>query len=176
LELPKSSDGHIKGVQEGEAPVTIIEYSSFSCGYCALMNQVFDKILEEYPEKIKYVYKHFNRGGIDLTLENAAECAAETDENKFWDMHDYIFKNQKELRGENTKELLIQEAKKLGIDESSFTECLNENRYSLKITNQTNEAYTYAINGTPGIFVNDKFIGGAISYENLKSIIDSFNP
>jgi protein-disulfide isomerase len=138
------------------------------------MGPVFDQALKEYPDKIKFVYKNFNRGGLDPLVENAAECAGE--QNKFWEMHDYIFENQKALVSGETEQMLKDQAKTLGLDSAKFDECIASEKYLGKIDAQTNEAFTFSVSGTPGIFVNDVFIGGAVDYETLKQVIDSFNP
>jgi len=172
LELPPVGDAWAKG--NNNAKITIIEYSSFTCPYCTQMAPLFDQALKEYPDKIKFVYKNFDRGGLDPLVENAAECAGE--QNKFWEMHDYIFENQKALVSGETEQMFKDEAKALGLDTAKFDECVSTGKYSQKIQDQTNEAFTFTVSGTPGIFVNDVFIGGAVDYATLKSVIDSFNP
>jgi protein-disulfide isomerase len=173
LSLPETGDGHVKGVTGDMAPIKIIGYNSFSCPYCALMKNVFYQALDEYPGKIQYVYKHYNRGGIDPLLAHASECAAE--QGKFWEMHDYIFEHLDDLKEGDTKATITNFAVQIELNSDTFDTCMLEERYNEKISNHTQEAFSYAINGTPGIFINDIFIGGATSYENLKSIIDSFN-
>jgi len=174
LTIPEAGDGQAKGVTTGTPKITIIEYSSFTCPYCAQMSPVFEQALKEYPDKLKFVYKNFDRRGNDPLVENAAECAGE--QGKFWEMHDYIFDNQKTLNGADAADLLKKEAETLKLDTAKFNTCVDENKFIDKINKQTDEAYSFAVSGTPGIFVNDQFIGGAIDYTNLKSVIDSFNP
>lgn len=174
LSLPETGDGHVKGASNDMAPIKIIEYSSFSCPYCVQMKDVIYQALDEYPGQIQFVYKHYNRGGIDSFLALASECSGEQD--KFWEMHDYIFDHLADMKDGDPVTMINDFAAQTGLDLESFDTCMQEERYAEKIQNHTHEAYDYAINGTPGVFVNDVFIGGATSYENLKSIIDSFTP
>lgn len=174
LKFPEVGDGHITGATSDDAPVTIVEYSSFSCAYCAKMNEVFSQVLEEYPTQVRFVYKHFDRGGVDQFLAHMSECADE--QEKFWEMHDYIFKHVSETSDSDGKTVMNAFASQLGLDVQLFENCMNEGRYTQKIADQTEEGYTFAISGTPGIFVNDKFIGGAVDFETIKLIIDSFIP
>jgi protein-disulfide isomerase len=174
LSLPQVGDGWVKGNTADTAKITIIEYSSFTCPYCEVMSPVFEQALKEYPDKIRFVYKHFNRGGLDPMLENASECAGE--QEKFWEFHDYIFANIQDLVSGNTEKLIKAEAKTLGLDTTKFDTCIDNNSYANKIADQTNEAYSFTVNGTPGIFVNDVFIGGAVDFDSLKQVIDTFNP
>lgn len=174
LKLPAVGDGQVKGVTSDSAKVTIIEYSSFTCPYCEQMAPVFDEVLKAYPNSVRFVYKHFDRGGLDPMLENASECAGE--QGKFWEFHDFIFAKRQDLVSGDTEKLVKDEAKTLGLDTTKFDTCFDNNSYADKIANQTNEAYSFTVNGTPGIFVNNEFIGGAVDFESLKKVIDTFNP
>lgn len=172
LEIPTIGDGQYKGMTPGEAPITIIEYSSFTCPYSANMKPVIYQILEEYPGQITYVYKHFDRGGTDALIANATECAG--DQSKFWEMHDYIMDNQEGLREKEILEFLTDGATAIGLDAATHDTCIQENKYADKIKSQSQEAFEFGISGTPGFFVNDIFIGGAIEYEQMKNVIDTF--
>jgi len=170
LELPTAGDGQYKGLAPGEAPITIIEYSSFTCHFCSKMVPVINQILEAYPDKITFVYKHFDRGGPDSLLANAAECAG--DQNKFWEMHEYIMDNQADMQTKEILDFINDGATKIGVDRTGFDTCVQENKYADKIKTQTQEALEFGINGTPGFFVNNQFIGGAVEYDQMKSVID----
>jgi len=172
LELPKTEDAWVKGGDNSK--VSILVYSSFTCPYSARMAPIFDQALEEYQDKIKLAYKNFNRGGLDPLIENAAECAGE--QGKFWEMHDYIYANQKQITSGETLQLLKDQAKTIGLESAKFDDCVSTEKYLDKIEAQTSEAFKFTVSGTPGIFVNDIFIGGAVDLETLKSAIDSFNP
>ena len=108
-----------KGAED--AKVTIVEYSSFSCGYCNRVRTTLDQILETYPDDVKIVYKHFNRGGTDSVTAQAAECAG--DQGKFWEMHDMIF-------DEGASGDVKGYAKDIGLNANSFAECLDSGKYT----------------------------------------------
>jgi protein-disulfide isomerase len=146
-----------------DAKVVMVEYSSFSCGYCNKVRGTIDQILSEYPNDVKVVYKHFNRGGTDSETAQAAECAGEQD--KFWEMHDLIF--DKGSQGDP-----IEYAQEIGINTDKFSECLDSGKYSAKVTADTNEARSFGISGTPSFMINGKLVKGAQPYENFKKIID----
>lgn len=172
LSLPNVGSARYKGIAPGEAPITIIEYSSFTCPYCAEMMPVMYQALEEYPGQITYAYKHFDRGGPDALLALAAECAG--DQEKFWDMHDYIMDNQSLLSEQEVLDFIDTAAVNVGVQNETFTACLEGNTHAEKIQKQKQEAADYGISGTPGIFINDTFVGGALEYEKIKSIIDLY--
>jgi protein-disulfide isomerase len=169
LQLPSKDTGHSKGTLN--APITIIEYSSFSCPYCEKMKDPIYQLLEKYPNQIQYIYKQYNRGGIDPILENAAECAAEQD--KFWPFHDYIFDNHNELAQIEPDEFLTNAATAAELDLDAFNACNDEMRYENAIKEQTAEGFEFGVSGTPSFFINDQFVGGAVSYETLEKIVES---
>ncbi len=171
LEIPVAGDGRFKGAEPGKGQVTIIEYSSFTCPYCGAMKLVMDQVIEEYGDKITYVYKHFDRGGSDGFISNAAECAG--DQNKFWEMHDYIMGNQETMREKDVIEFINEGADLIGLKKDEFDACVQSNKYAEKIKAHSIEGADFGVNGTPSFFINDKFIGGAVKYETIKSTIDS---
>lgn len=148
---------------EDDAKVVMVEYSSFSCSYCNKVRATLDQILANYPNDVKIVYKHFNRGGTDSQTAQAAECAGE--QENFWEMHDLIF--DKGSRGD-----LSGYAQEIGINVDKFSECLDSGKYSAKVAADTNEARSFGIVGTPGFMVNGRLVSGAQPYENFKQIID----
>lgn len=172
LSIPTVNNARYKGTAPDEAPVTIIEYSSFTCPYCAKMAPVLSQALEEYPGQITHAYKHFDRGGPDALLALAAECAG--DQEKFWDMHDYFMNNQSLLSEQEILDFIDTAAADIGVQNETFTTCLENNTHADKIREQKQEALDYGISGTPGIFINETFVGGAVEYEKLKTIIDTY--
>lgn len=172
LQIPEPSNGRKKGITDESVPVIIIAYNSFSCPYCTMMKSVFYQALEEYPDEVMYVFKHFNRGGADLALANASECAGEQD--KFWEMHDYMFDNLDQLRDQGIDTFLDTAADNLSLDKEAFGTCNEEERYAELINEHTKEAHEHGLSGTPAIFINDTFVGGAVQYDTIEEIINSF--
>ena len=156
-----SKDFAFKGNKN--AKVTIVEYSSFSCGYCNRVRSTLDQILKTYSNDVKIVYKHFDRGGTDSKTSQATECAGE--QNKFWEMHDEIF--DKGSSGD-----LVGYASNIGLDVSSFETCLDSGKYASKVEQSTAEAISLGIRGTPGFIINGQLVSGAQPFENFKKVID----
>jgi protein-disulfide isomerase len=169
LTLPNYDLGHKRGAENPK--VTIVEFSSLSCGYCGKMKPILAQILEEYPNDVQLVYKQFNRGGIDMLLENASECAGE--QGKFWEFHDYIFDNQASVFEGEPADVVKDGAAAIGLNKEQFDTCVTEQKFAQTVNDHTAEGYKFGVNGTPTFFVNDKFIGGAVSYETLKQTVDS---
>lgn len=153
-------DRNIKGAKD--AKITIIEYSSFSCGYCNKVRSTIDKLLEKYPNDIEIDFRQFDRGGTDAVKALAVECAA--DQGKFWEMHDATFDNPQASTSE------ISEALKL--NKSKFNKCIESKKYADKVKTSTEEARSKGINGTPSFLINGEKVIGAQPIEKFIEIIE----
>ncbi len=167
LKIPpvKDSDAQ-KGPKD--AKITIIEYSDHQCPYCSKAHQTVEQLFNDFEGKIRLVKKH-------LVLEyhkkaqkaaEAAECAG--DQNKFWQMNEKLFANQKDLSVEKIKEM----AKEISLDTKKFNSCLDSGKYEEKVKNQKKEGEEFGINGTPFFFINDQVISGAQPYEEFKKVVE----
>ncbi len=152
------------------ASITIVEFSDFQCSFCSRFHQTMLQIMEDYSDKITWVYRHFPIDSIHPQARPAAEaseCAAEQD--KFWEFADGLFENQSKLSPSFYKELALE----LGLDEVQFEGCVSSRKYKDKVETDLQQGVGFGVKGTPGSFLNNQPLGGAVPYENLKSMIDN---
>lgn len=164
---PISQNDYIRG--EATVPVTLIEFADFQCPYCARHQETLTKILEEYKDKVRLVFRHFPLSSIHPLAEKsaeAAECAGK--QGKFWEMHDKLFANQATL-GLETINAIVQDLK---LDVKKFADCFDSGTTTAKIQNQAQEAIAAGVTGTPGTFVNGVLVKGAVPYDQFKQIIE----
>lgn len=165
------TENNIYFLGDKDAPLTITEYSSFTCPFCKryqIDDQTFDNIKKDYIDtgKVKYIYKHFTRNTTDVKAANAAECAGE--QKMFFEYKRKLYENQANL----AREEFTKYAQEIGLDIPSFENCLKENKYLTKIENQKQEAIANGITGTPGFIVGDQKISGAQPYQVFKATIE----
>ncbi len=100
----------------------------------------------------------------------AAHAAAEAAHNqgKFWEMHDKIFANQREL----TDEAYIGYAGELGLDVDRFKKDMASADVKRRVDQDASEASSLGVTGTPGFFINGKFLAGAKPFASFKQMID----
>ncbi|GAB4298999.1 MAG: hypothetical protein Kow0090_14490 [Myxococcota bacterium] len=161
----------VKGAKD-DALVTIIVCSDFQCPFCGRVNPTIDKLIEENPGKIRASFKHFPLGFHQQALPAAKASIAAEKQGKFWEMHDLLFANQREL----SQDKFIAFAQQLGLDVEKFKKDM-EDPEAEKIT-KADEALCQSrgVRGTPGIFLNGRFIRGALPYEHFKRILDEELP
>ena len=63
-------------------------------------------------------------------------------------------------------------AKELGMDSNTFDKCLDSGDKSAQVKADAAQGSTLGVRGTPGFFVNGRFLGGAFPFESFKEIID----
>jgi len=147
------------------ASITIVEYSDFECQYCQKQEKIIKELLRAMPDKIRFIWKDYpetEESSASYRSALAARCAGK--ENKFWEMHDRLF--------EENKKNLTDIAKELKLNEKKFKSCLDNNETGALIQDNIQEANALNITGIPYIYVNDKEILGEISVEELKSMIE----
>jgi len=140
-----------------DAAVVIVEFSDFQCPYCGRWyEQTLPRILETYPNEVKFVYRDFPIFGEDsLRAAQATECAEEQEVDKFWAMHDRLFVRL--TSGDTTplsQETLVGYAEEIGLDTRSFAECLSSQRYYDEVERDYQAAVSYGLRGTPGFVIN----------------------
>lgn len=170
LETPRievESEGHpARG--PADAPVTIVEFSDFECPFCSRVVPTMDQIKENYGDKVRLVFRQFPLG-MHANARKAAEaslCAREQD--KFWEMHDLLFAEQKQLSVAQLKE----KASRLGLEAAAFDECLDSGRHAAQVQADFEAGSAAGVTGTPASFVNGRFLSGAQPYEAFAKVID----
>jgi len=139
------------------AKVTIEEYSDFECPFCGRAEPTIKQVLEKYPNDVKLVYKHFPLPSHKSAWKaaEASECAVY--QGKFWEYHDKLFENQKELYVPMLKDY----ARQIGLNGDIFDRCLDSGMTFGKVKADQNEGQEKGVSGTPAFFVNGKLISGA---------------
>lgn len=151
------------------APITIVEYSDFNCIYCASAQQTLAELFAKYPDTIRLVWKNLPIKQLHPTAElsaSAALCAGEQD--KFWEYHDLLFENQNYF----TNDMLINFAKKIGLNTDNFSNCIANETMLPRIKKTIQEAEDLNINGTPHFYINNQEIPGAADLEDFERIIE----
>lgn len=158
----------------GQAKVTIFEFSDFTCAYCATVQPILKQVEAVYNNQIKIIWKDFpltNAHPEALQAARAAQCSRRQTESgdQFWAYHDLLFANQDKLTYDN----YLAWAKKAGLSEKIFGDCLQSNETANELILQNiYEGNNLEISGTPTFYINDKILSGQVTFEDFKKIID----
>jgi len=138
---PVSSADHVLG-DLSKAEVVIVEYSDLECPYCKKFQATLHQAVQEYGDKVAWVYRHFPVHSQAYKEAEASECVAEIGGNdKFFKFIDQIFAVSKTDNNLDPK-VLTTTAVGLGIDKTQFENCLNSGKYASLVTQQGQDAVT----------------------------------
>lgn len=141
-----------RGLGPPDAPVTVLEYGDFECPYSARARPELKALVEEYPDMIRLVYRHFPMTAIHPYSFAAAEAAeAAGMQRKFWEMHDILFTHQQHLEPED----LHGYAMDLNLDVARFDWELEAHVHSAKVKLDLHMGIEDGVNETPAIFMNE---------------------
>jgi len=135
-----------------EAKLAIVEFTDFQCPYCARHHQsVLPTIKKQLIEtgKAKYVMYDFPLGfhAQAKPAAIAARCAGQQD--KYWEMHDALFKQQRELG----PSLFRATASEMELDEAAFSDCLSDPTVAASVDSNFDYGGQIGVSGTPKFFV-----------------------
>lgn len=173
---PVTDEDHIRGATN--AKVTVLEYSDLECPFCKSFHQTLQKILSEYPNDVRWVYRHSPLVQLHSKAPKeaeATECAGE--QGKFWELTDKIFEVTPANNGLDPAEL-PKLAKQVGVaNMPQFQSCLDSGKYTKHVADDTADAQVAGLQGTPYSVViaqdGQKFpLSGAQPYAAVKQLID----
>ena len=152
-----------------DASVTLIEFSDFQCPFCARVTPTLEQIQETYGDEVRIVFKHLPlRIHPQAPMAHAASEAAKA-QGKFWEMHDLIFANPRQL----TEEKFIEYAGQIDLDVEQFKVDMASPEVKKRVDADVAEASQLGVTGTPGFFINGKFVSGAKPFADFKQRIDA---
>jgi protein-disulfide isomerase len=147
---------------------TIVEYLDFECPYCRQLHARLEKILPEYGDKVRVVRKMLPLS-MHVHAEQAARayCCAD-DVGKAEEMANAL------MHSENlTSAGCEQLADKLGIDLTSFRECITDKRTAERIKLEMDEARAAGVRGLPTYWIGKQRFSGLADEAKIRAGIDA---
>ena len=169
FKVPVTSAQPSKGPKD--ALVTIVEFSEFQCPFCARVLPTMKQIEDTYGDKVRVVWRNnplgfHNNAGPAAAV--AMEAFAQGGNDKFWEVHDVLFQNQKALGRPQLEEY----AKTAGLDVEKVKKALDDGTHAKAISDDQAIASTFGARGTPYFFVNGRQLRGAQPFNAFKTVID----
>jgi len=119
-------------------------------------------LLKKYPESVRIVFKNYPLKNHKFAAKAAAAALAAERQGKFWEFHDELFKNYRQLSDKKLNEI----ARKLDLNEAQFQEDRKDPEIVAKVQADYQEGSKIGVRGIPAVFVN----GRRISNRDLKTI------
>ena len=162
-------------IGDKEAPVTIIEYASFTCPHCATFHtEILPKLKTDYIKtgKVLLEYREVYFDGPGLWAGLLARCQGN---EKYFPMIDLIYRKQKDWAKGNRDEIingLLSVGRQSGLTDEKSRVCMENGEMAEELIeifkiNTTEDN----ISSTPSFVINGE-LKQNMSYEDLKKIID----
>lgn len=176
---PVTEADHVRGNRK--ARIALIEYSDLECPFCKAFHPTAQQAVDEYPNDIMWVYRHFPLDQIHSKADKEAEaieCAGKLAGNDgFWKLTDKIFEVTPSNNGLDLK-TLPDLAESVGINKSAFQSCLDSGEFTAHVEEDYQSGIKAGVRGTPGNILLDtktgetRVVPGAVPYQQLKQAID----
>ncbi len=161
---------------EENAPVTVIEYASYTCPHCAHWHDTsFKKLKADYIDtgKVRFIHREvfFDRFGLWASM--ISRCGGDA---RYFGINDMIYSGQKEWIGEGDPEKILENLKKIGrtagMTDEEMETCLTDEglAQSLVAAYQKN-ATADDIRGTPTFIINGEKMSN-MSYDDFSAVLE----
>jgi len=158
---------------KSQAKVAIVEFSDYECPYCQMFfNQTFDGLVKKYVNNNKaiFVYRDFLGVGLPAAEvdSNAALCVRSLLNNPaYFEMAKLIYQNTG-LEGQGIPtDKMVTLAGQVGADQGKFKTCLTSDQFKNQIQQDTQDAQSAGVNGTPSFVIGKLGSDGKVTGELL---------
>lgn len=156
-------------VGKADAPVTLLMYGDYEDEGSAKANDVVKRLIEEYPDELRFTFRHFPQTQVHQKAMKAAEASlAAAQEGKFWEMHNRLFERRRHLGTISLKEY----AREVGVVNKKFLDELVSSKYSWNVREDQLEAWDKGLRAVPAIYINGELFEGTVKYEGLKKAVE----
>ena len=159
-----------------DAPVTLVEYASYTCPHCAHFHDtVFKDLKKDYIDtgKVKFVFRevYFDRYGLWAAM--VARCGGET---RYFGISSMLFDRQKEWATSEDPAVVVENLKKIGrtagMDDATIQACMENAPMAAAMVAKFQENTTAdKVKATPTLII-DGVHHSNTSYEDLKVFLD----
>ncbi len=157
-----------------DAPVTIVEYASMTCGHCANFDEAtFPELKSRYIDtgKVRFIFREYPLNNPAYAMSMLARCMPA---DKYFDGVEIMFEQLRSgaLSG-SFLPALTKLSKQIGFTQESFEQCLTNQKLMDALKEERDRATTkFGVEATPTFFINGEKHSGALSIEEMGKIID----
>ena len=142
-----------------DAPVTIVEYSSFTCPHCATFNQgAFRQIKENYVDTgaVHYIKREVYFDAYGLWAALVARCGGP---ERYHGVVEMLYQNQREWAGSSDGAVVAENLRRIGrragMDNDQLDACLaDRDKATALMEVYRSNAEEYGIRSTPSFVIN----------------------
>jgi protein-disulfide isomerase len=155
-------------VGKADAPVTLLQFGDYESEECREANEVVKAILEEFPDDVKFTFRHFPMLKIHQKAHKAAEASiAAAQEGKFWEMHNELLTHRHTLGLISLK----SHARAVGVTSKKLLDELINGFYGIYVQDDLKEGIKLGVKDIPAFYINGKKFDQEVTFKNLSRAI-----
>src|SRR5947208_9176556 len=153
LAKTNTDSAHIRG--NPDAPVTLEEFGDFQCPPCGKFSEFVEELRREYDSRLRVVFRNFPLSGHEHAREAALAAEAAGLQDKFWEMHDTLYREQETWsKAPNARELFESYAGTIGLNVDQFKKDMDSDQTKTRVDADKARGESLGINLTPTIYIN----------------------
>jgi protein-disulfide isomerase len=166
LSIPVGPDDHSSGPLD--AKITLVEYGDYQCPYCGQAYPIVERLRAQFADSMRFVFRNLPLVDVHPNAEAAAEVAEAVGlQGKFWEMHDALFENQRDL----SAAALTRYVEGVGADVHRVASDIADGGPRRRVDADFEGAIRSGANGTPTFFVNGERYDGSWQYEPFSAYL-----
>jgi protein-disulfide isomerase len=165
---------------KSDAPCTIVEYASMTCGHCANFHtKVFPTIKDKYVDtgKLRFVLREFPLDDWATAASMLARCAGKEKIENAYLMTGVLFARQEQWAFTRSNRIaeLFKIAQQAGFTQDTFDKCLTDDALTKAVEAARETASkSFGVSSTPTFFLNGRRLkDGESSVEGMSKAIDA---
>ncbi|MGZ5022427.1 MAG: DsbA family protein [Chthoniobacterales bacterium] len=169
---PGAKPPHSRG--ENRAPVTLEEFGDFQCPPCQNIATGLLKLEHDYGTKLRVIFRQF-----PLAIHNHADLAARAAEaagrqDRFWEMHDLIYRNQLTWsQAADVEPIFAEYAKEVGLNVDRYKRDLVSEEVKERVHADQERGESLGVKSTPSVFINGHMVAPvSLNEPGVRRLID----
>lgn len=150
------------------APITIVAFEDFECGFCVRGNATLRELQTLYGDAVRIVFKHNPLQFHSHAFIAARASLAADAQGKFWAYHDRLYELDAKLGNAD----FVAIAREVGLDVEAFERAMRGTALDSRIEEDIELAMSLGVNGTPAYFVNGRPLEGAVPLLTFRLLVE----
>jgi protein-disulfide isomerase len=150
------------------------EFGDFQCPPCAALSEPLNQLSHDFPQ-LRIVFRNFPLPNHKHAIEAARAAEAAGRQNKFWEMHDLLYREQATWATASAVPALFNDyALKIGCDVQQFQKEMDSQSIAEVIKADAEEGTRLGVKNTPTIFINNAMVAVPdLEPDHLRAAIES---
>jgi protein-disulfide isomerase len=168
-------DGHPSYGAGAGASVNLVVFSDFQCPYCQKEELDLRKnIPAAFGDKVRVTFVDFPLTSIHpwaMKGSIAGRCTYRVNPAAFWDYHDWVYTNQKDITLENFDAKFQEYAKSKGLDTLQLGRCMDDKASAAEVDKSVELGHQLGISAAPTLFINGRRLEGGVEWSVLQQLL-----